>query len=66
VAVAPDNMDMTLALRAFGYDVSNEAAAVQAFKRHFVQDDPAPEVTARDRSVLYCLLSKRIEALQAP
>ena len=55
--VAPAGMDTMLALQAFGYDVSDAAAAMRAFKRHFVQDDPAPEITERDRSVLYCLLA---------
>ena len=54
----PADMDATLALRALGYDVTDRAAAVQAFKRHFVQDETATEITERDRDVLYCLLSK--------
>ena len=54
---APADMDTLLALRALGYDVADAAAAVSAFKRHFVPDDPTPEITERDRSVLYCLLS---------
>ena len=55
----PETMDTLLALRAFGYDVSDPAAAVRAFKRHFVPDETATEFTDRDRSVLYCLLSKK-------
>jgi N-acetylmuramoyl-L-alanine amidase len=54
----PAAMDATLALRAVGYDVSALEPAIRAFKRHFVQDDTTPELTDRDRSVLYCLLSK--------
>ena len=54
----PAAMDATLALRAFGYDISDPAAAIRAFKRHFVQDATAAEFTERDRSVLYCLLSR--------
>ena len=54
----PSDMDATLALRALGYDVADPAAAVQAFKRHFMQDETATEFTERDRGVLYCLLSK--------
>ncbi len=54
----PAAMDTTLALRALGYDVSALEPAIRAFKRHFVQDDTTPELTSRDRSVLYCLLSK--------
>ncbi len=59
--VAPANMDTMLALRAFGYDVADAGAAASAFKRHFVQDDPAAEITERDRGVLYCLLSREID-----
>ncbi len=54
----PAALDTTLALRAIGYDVSALEPAIRAFKRHFVQDDTTPELTERDRSVLYCLLSK--------
>ena len=58
----PDRMDATLALRAFGYDVSEPAAAIRAFKRHFVQDETVIEAAAgltdRARSVLHCLLSR--------
>lgn len=54
----PAAMDTTLALRAIGYDVSALEPAIRAFKRHFVQDETTLELTDRDRSVLYCLLSK--------
>jgi N-acetylmuramoyl-L-alanine amidase len=54
----PVAMDATLALRALGYDVSDSAAAIRAFKRHFVPDETATEFTDRDRSMLYCLLSR--------
>lgn len=54
----PAAMDTTLALRALGYDVSALELAIRAFKRHFVQDDTTPELTDRDRGVLWCLLSK--------
>ena len=54
----PEAMDAILALRAFGYDVSNPEAAIRAFKRHFVPDSTAAELTGHDRSVLYCLLSR--------
>ena len=54
----PAAMDAILALRAIGYDVADVEAAVRAFKRHFVPDDNTAELTDRDRSVLYCLLSK--------
>ena len=55
----PATMDALLALRAFGYDVTDPVAATRAFKRHFVPDETATAFTDRDRGVLYCLLSKR-------
>ena len=51
-------MDTTLALRALGYDVSDLEAAIGAFKRHFMQEEAATELTDLDRSMLYCLLSQ--------
>jgi N-acetylmuramoyl-L-alanine amidase len=59
----PTAMDTTLALRAVGYDVSDFEAAIGAFKRHFVQDETTTELTDRDRSVLYCILSKTTDPL---
>ena len=56
--VPPDNFDGTLALRALGYDVSDQVAAVRAFKRRYIPDDPAPVLAERERSVLYCLLGQ--------
>jgi N-acetylmuramoyl-L-alanine amidase len=52
-------------LQAFGYNVWNVEAAMSAFKLHFVPDDPSPQLTERDRSMLYCLvLQKRALAAQ--
>jgi N-acetylmuramoyl-L-alanine amidase len=54
-AVPPD-LDSATMLQAFGYNVWNVDAAATAFKRRFAPEDPSPEMTERDRSVLYCLL----------
>jgi len=57
---APEQFDAELGLRALGYDVSNRAAAISAFKLHFVQDDVTPQMGPRDRDMLYCLLEARV------
>jgi len=51
-------LDATIALRALGYDVSDVAAALRAFKSHFAQDDSEPVLTGRDRDLLHCLLQR--------
>lgn len=56
-SVAPAGFDSTLGLQAFGYDVSNPAAAAAAFRRHFrgeERDDA--NLDATERAVLACLL----------
>jgi N-acetylmuramoyl-L-alanine amidase len=55
---APAEIDSSLLLQAFGYNVWNLDAAVAAFKRRFVPEDPSPLMTERDRAVLYCLLQQ--------
>src|SRR6478672_9709441 len=52
----PTALDTATMLQAFGYNVWNVDAAVSAFKRRFSPDDPTPQMTERDRSMLYCLL----------
>lgn len=58
---APAALDTALMLQAFGYSVWNPDAAIAAFKRRFVPEDPAPVMTEKDRSVLYCLVLQRQE-----
>jgi N-acetylmuramoyl-L-alanine amidase len=62
----PAPFDTTLALQALGYDVADPDAAVRAFKLHFAQDDTAPELSDRDRQMLYCLLLKLNKFRQKP
>lgn len=56
---APAAIDSQLLLHAFGYNVENRAAASAAFKRHFVPEDPSPQMTEKDRSILYCLVTAK-------
>jgi hypothetical protein len=41
-----------------GYDVSNIAAATQAFRRHFITIDQPGELTEPEKKVLYVLMGK--------
>jgi N-acetylmuramoyl-L-alanine amidase len=56
--VAPDDFDSTIALRLMGYDTSNLPAAIQAFKRHFVQIEDTPVLTPCDLDVLFNVYKK--------
>jgi N-acetylmuramoyl-L-alanine amidase len=56
---APDAVDTALLLTALGYDTRNVEAAVAAFKRHFVPDDPSAEMTAEQQALLYCLVARK-------
>jgi N-acetylmuramoyl-L-alanine amidase len=55
---APQNFDSTIALRLIGYDTGNLAAAIQAFKNHFTQQDNLPALTQLDLNVLYNVYRK--------
>ena len=55
---APATLDATLALQAFGYDISNPGAAIGAFKRHFMPDEMTEDWTDADGRMLYCLLGQ--------
>jgi N-acetylmuramoyl-L-alanine amidase len=56
---APAGADGAVLLAAFGYDVTDLAAAISAFKLRFVPDGDATQLTADDRARLYCLLGRR-------
>jgi len=58
VPPAPPGVDDATLLAAFGYDVSDPAAAIAAFKRHFAPDDASPEMTDENRALLNCLVSQ--------
>lgn len=51
----PVDFDPMLALQGVGYDVSDAASAIRAFRIHYDQDDSSTELSERDRALLYCL-----------
>ena len=55
----PAGIETTLLLHAFGYGVARADAAAAAFKRRFVPEDPSPEMTEKDRAILYCLVMQK-------
>jgi N-acetylmuramoyl-L-alanine amidase len=55
--VIPENLNNLQALRIIGYDVKDSAAAIGAFKRHFLQDSIAV-LNDADRKVLYTLYKR--------
>lgn len=54
----PADFNTDQALRIIGYDISNVAAAVVAFKRHFVQTDLKPILSPADKLILFNLYTK--------
>ena len=59
-APLPDLSDSLLALQATGYDVSDPAAALAAFRRHFLGVDTRSEASETERQLMQCLaLEKR-------
>lgn len=53
----PTGFNPIIALRIIGYDVKDNKAAIQSFKRHFLQDT-AKKLNAMDSLVLYNLQKK--------
>lgn len=56
---APAGFDVSLALRALGYEVGaggTETDAQRAFRRHWAGDDATAELTDTDRAMLSCLV----------
>jgi len=53
----PANFNHIQALRIIGYDVKDTSAAIQSFKRHFLQDTTR-QLTSLDKSVLHNLQKK--------
>lgn len=58
---APRGAADVLLLAAFGYDVADTAAAISAFKTHFVPGGDADTFTDDDRALLNCLIDKKRE-----
>jgi N-acetylmuramoyl-L-alanine amidase len=57
LALVPLDFNHIRALRIIGYDVKDTSAAIQAFKRHFMQDT-TQLLNDRDKAVLYNLERK--------
>lgn len=55
----PPAADGATLLAAVGYDISDESAAINAFKLHFVPDADPHELTDSDRALLACLIDKK-------
>ncbi|PZX60280.1 N-acetyl-anhydromuramyl-L-alanine amidase AmpD [Algoriphagus ratkowskyi] len=51
-------LDLVLALRIIGYNVSDPKAAIRAFKLHFIQRDIESELTETDKRILDNLYKK--------
>ena len=49
----PADFNALLALRVIGYDIRNQAAAIRAFKLHYIQNDVSSTLNDYDKKVLY-------------
>jgi N-acetylmuramoyl-L-alanine amidase len=56
---APAGFDTDTLLGAFGYDLSDPAAASAAFKRRFLPHETAEVMTEEARALLYCLVLRK-------
>lgn len=56
--VVPPDFNNLQALRIVGYDVRDSAAAIQAFRRKFVQQEGTNFLSEADRKILYTLYRK--------
>ena len=54
----PPNFSSLQALRIIGYDIRDSAAAIGAFKRHFLKEDNNKILTDTDRKILFNLSKK--------
>lgn len=54
----PPNTNDTLLLGIIGYDMSKPAAAIQAFRRHFLSVDAPGDINLQERKILYMLSRK--------
>lgn len=54
-----DLSDLALALQAIGYDVSEPAAALAAFRRHFLGIDAEGDASEAERQLLGCLVLEK-------
>jgi N-acetylmuramoyl-L-alanine amidase len=56
--IVPDGFNIMQALRIVGYDISNSNAAIQAFRRHFLQTEQAGELSEPEKKILYAVMLK--------
>ncbi|MCP9752692.1 N-acetylmuramoyl-L-alanine amidase [Ferruginibacter sp. HRS2-29] len=56
--VVPPDFNSVYALRVVGYDVSKLPSAIQSFRRHFIGEEKAGELSEAERKVLYSLVQK--------
>ncbi len=56
--ILPENFVINYALRIIGYNVSDIAAAIQAFRRHFLQTEQTGELTKPERKVMFMVMQK--------
>lgn len=56
----PSNFNSMIALRIIGYDIKDTTAAIGAFKRKFLQQDKAKQLTDDDKQILYDLMKKSL------
>ena len=56
--VGPPDFNNLQALRIIGYDIKDSSAAIQSFKRKYVQMDKSPVLTEEDRKILFTLYRK--------
>ena len=56
--VLPTPFNVLENLRVVGYDISDSVAAVEAFKRHFLQVDSSMVLSEDDKKVLYALAKR--------
>jgi len=47
-----------LALKVIGYDVKNADAAIEAFRRHFLQTETKGPLSNTEKKVLFSLMQK--------
>lgn len=58
--VLPPAFNALEGLRIVGYDVKDSSAAIQAFKRHFLQLDSSSVLSDIDKKILYSLAKKNM------
>jgi N-acetylmuramoyl-L-alanine amidase len=56
--VVPEAFNSLQALRIIGYDIKDSTAAIQSFKRKYLQQDNNAVLTDGDRKILYTLYRK--------